>query len=78
MYNERMQILISPEQRRRIEDEAASRNVPLAVVVRGALDEHLGSGDGTKRERAAARILSRDLRSVSPKKLNDMLDERHV
>jgi hypothetical protein len=42
MYNERLQILISKEQRRRLEQEARRRETSVATVVRDAVDEQLG------------------------------------
>lgn len=77
MYSERMQILISPEQRHRLDEEAASRNMAVAAVVREALDEHLGSGDFTRRQAALKRMSSRNLTAVSPEELEDILSERY-
>mgnify|MGYP000194564384 CR=1 FL=1 len=42
MLTERLQILISPEQRRRLEAEAARRGTSVASVIREAIDASLG------------------------------------
>lgn len=72
MYSEREQILLSPEQRCRLDEEVAARNIAVAAVVREALDEHLGSGDMSRRQAAARRMFSRNLKVVSPEELADI------
>lgn len=52
MYTERLQILISKEQRRRLEREAERRSASVASVIRDAVDERLGGV--TKDDRVAA------------------------
>lgn len=49
----------------------------VAAVVREALDEHLGSGDFTRRQAALKRMSSRNLTAVSPEELEDILSERY-
>lgn len=77
MYSERMQILISPEQRHRLNEEAANRNMAVAAVVREALDEHLGASDLNRRHAAVKRMFSRNLKAVTPEELEDILSERY-
>jgi predicted DNA-binding protein len=52
MFSERLQILVSPEQRRRLEAEAKRRGTSVATLVREAVDARYGSV--TRRERQAA------------------------
>jgi hypothetical protein len=52
MFNERLQLLISPEQRRRLEAEARRRDASVASVIREAIDLHLGTVDPAARLRA--------------------------
>ena len=52
MFNERLQLLISPEQRRRLEAEARRRDASIASVIREAIDLHLGTVDRSARLRA--------------------------
>jgi hypothetical protein len=44
MYSERLQILVSKEQRRRLEREAKRRGASVASVIRAAVDAELGAG----------------------------------
>lgn len=76
MFSERMQLLLSPEQRRRLNEEAHDRDVPVAAVVREAIDQHLGTTSPGGRAIAAERIASRHLKFVSPERLNKLLDSR--
>jgi len=52
MFNERLQLLISPEQRHRLEEEARRRDASIASVIREAIDLHLGTVDRSARLRA--------------------------
>jgi predicted DNA-binding protein len=56
MLTERLQILISPEQRRRLEAEAQRRGSSVATVVREAIDEQVGKVTKEDRLRAIAEI----------------------
>jgi predicted DNA-binding protein len=49
MFRERLQLLISPEQRRRLEAEARQRDASVASVIREAIDRHLGATDRAAR-----------------------------
>jgi predicted DNA-binding protein len=60
MLNERLQILISPEQRRRLEAEARRRGASVASVIREAIDARLGSVTREERLRAVEAIESMD------------------
>ena len=70
----RLQILIDEEQYRRLEAAAARRKVPIAVVVREALDARLALHPA-ERQAAAATILSAAPMSVGdPEELRAELD----
>lgn len=59
MLNERLQILIRPDQRRRLEIEAKRRHTSVATLVREAVDARYGGI--TPAERAAAVEVIRSL-----------------
>jgi hypothetical protein len=56
MFSERLQLLISPEQRRRLEAEARQRDASVASVIREAIDLRLGTVDRSTRLRALEEI----------------------
>jgi hypothetical protein len=56
MFSERLQILISPEQRRALEAEAERREASVASVIREAIDLRLGTVDRSARLRALEQI----------------------
>jgi hypothetical protein len=56
MFSERLQILISPEQRRALEAEAQRREASVASVIREAIDLRLGTVDRSARLRALEEI----------------------
>lgn len=53
MYSERMQILLSPEQRRRLKAEAKRRGTSVGSLVREAIDARF-AGKFTREERIRA------------------------
>ena len=76
MYNERIQLLVSNEQRRRLEQEAKRRGTSVASVVRDAVDAQLGGP--TREERRAALDRIRNMRSdvfLTPEELNRLVAE---
>jgi predicted DNA-binding protein len=56
MFSERLQILISPEQRARWESEAKRRGTSVAGLIREAVDQNLGSLDRADRLQAVEAI----------------------
>ncbi len=75
MLNRRLQILIDDERLARLEREAQRRGVPVAVVVRDAIDAAHPLDHSTRRS-AAARILAADPMPVpDPQDLRDELEE---
>lgn len=49
MFSERLQVLIDPEQRRRLEIEAAARGSSVAALIREAIDATFPSTSGERR-----------------------------
>lgn len=56
MYSERLQILISKDQRRRLEAEARRRKASVASVIRDAVEVELGGSTREDRLRAVEAI----------------------
>jgi hypothetical protein len=52
MYTERTQVLLSPEQRRRLERRAADERRSIGAIIRDAVDAYTGSSGRTRREAA--------------------------
>ena len=52
MYTERTQVLLTPEQRRRLESRAAHERRSVGAVIRDAVDAYTGASDRTRREAA--------------------------
>jgi hypothetical protein len=76
MYSERLQILISKEQRRRLEDEARRRKASVASVIRDAVDAELGQGSRDERLRAVAAIAKIEgAPYLPPDELRQAIDE---
>jgi hypothetical protein len=70
MFSERLQILLSPEQRRLLEGEARRRQTSIAAVVRVALDRELGLSSRDDRANALNEIRAMRAGFVSPEELN--------
>jgi hypothetical protein len=75
MYNVRLQLLISPEQRRRLETEAKRRKTSVASVIREAIDARFGSIAPEQRVRAVEEIGRMKGKFVPPQKLKRLIDE---
>jgi hypothetical protein len=76
MYSERLQILISKEQRRRLETEAKRRKASVASVIRDAVDAELGQGSREDRLQAVAEIAKiKGIPYLPPDKLRKAIDE---
>lgn len=75
MYSERLQILVSPEQRRMLEAEARRRGVSVGALIREAVDEHLGIVDRSAREEALERIRGMSGTYAPPDELNRIVEE---
>lgn len=75
MLSDRLQILVTSEQRRRLEDKAGHLGVSVGKVVRDAIDETLGAATPENRLRAAEEIVAMKAVFVAPRELESILDE---
>ena len=76
MYSERIQLLISKEQRRRLDREAKRRGTSVASVVRDAVDAQLGGPTREERLAAFERIRARrGAPFLTPEELNRVVEE---
>lgn len=75
MFSERLQILVSPQQRKLLEAEAKRAGRSVAALIREAVDQHLGIVDTGTRVQAVAGIRSMRGRYLSPDELNRLVDE---
>jgi len=75
MLSHRLQVLLDDERHARLTAAAERRGVPVAVIVREALDAALPGGDAA-RAAAARRILAAEPMAVpDPEALREELDE---
>lgn len=56
MLSERLQILVTPEQRRRLDSEARERGTSVGGLIREAIDSSFGGASRAQRIRAAEEI----------------------
>ena len=75
MFTERLQILVSPEQRKRLEAEAGRRGTSVAALIREAVDEYLGATPPDQRLRAVEGIGGMRGRFLSPDELERLVEE---
>jgi hypothetical protein len=66
MLKERLQILVSADQRRRLEREARRRGTSVGSVIREAVDAQLGGVTQDERRKAFEEIRAMRARFVSP------------
>jgi len=78
MYTERLQILVSPEQRKRLEAEAGRRGASVAALIREAVDEYLGATPLDQRLRAVEGIGGMRGRFLSPGELERLVEEERT
>jgi hypothetical protein len=77
MLTERLQILISPSQRRRLETEAQLRGSSVAAVVRDAIDTSLGVPTREERIRAFEEISKMRGRYLTPEEIEQIIADEH-
>ena len=70
MFSERLQILVSPEQRRRLELEAERRGTSVAALIRDAVDAAYGAVTAEERAGAVRAIAGMEGRYLSPQELD--------
>ena len=75
MLKERLQILVSSEQRRRLEAEAKRRGSSVATLVREAIDERYGATTAEDRLRAVEEIEALKGRFLTPAEIEQVIDE---
>lgn len=74
MLSERLQILVSSEQRRRLEAEAKRRGSSVASLIREAVDVQFGAVTSADRLRALREIGEMQGRFRSPDELNHLAE----
>jgi hypothetical protein len=75
MLDRRLQVLIDDSRWSRLEREAGRRGVPVAVLVREAIDERF-PGDVDERQAALQAVLATELMDVpDPERLREELEE---
>lgn len=78
MYSERLQILVSKEQRQRLEAEARRRDASISSVVRNAVDAELGAVERDQRLRAVSAIAAMKAGPyLEPEELQQLIDKAH-
>jgi hypothetical protein len=78
MYNERIQLLASKEQRQRWEREARRRGASLSSVIRDAVDAQLGETSRAEKIAAAESIAAIEgLPAISVEEMNRVLAEAY-
>ena len=75
MLTERLQVLISPAQRRRLEAEAQLRGSSVAALVREAIDASLGGPTQEERRRAVEEIAAMKGRYLTPEEIEEIIAE---
>jgi predicted transcriptional regulator len=75
MLTERLQILISPAQRRRLETEARLRGRSVAAIVREAIDASLGVPTREERRAAFEAIAAMRGRYLTPQEIEEIIAE---
>lgn len=79
MYTERLQILVSKEQRRRLEREAKRRKSSVASVIRDAVEAKLSGTSQQDRLQAVEAIAQlRGAPYLSPEELQREIDRAHA
>ncbi|MDP9343820.1 MAG: hypothetical protein M3Q23_17360 [Actinomycetota bacterium] len=79
MLSERFQILLSTEQRRRLEAEARRRGTSVASLIRDAIDARFGSVSREDRLRAMSEIRGMTGgRFLSPEELNRLVERERA
>ena len=78
MFSERLQILVSPEQRKRLEEEAGRRGTSVSGLIREAVDRHLGSVSQQERAVALEAIAAMKGRFLSPEEIEELVAEERA
>lgn len=76
MHTERLQILLSPELRARLDHEATARNTSIAALVRNAIEATYGTSSKSDRMAAVDRIRKLSGRFLPPDVLDEVAENR--
>ena len=78
MLSERLQLLLSPEQKRRLEHEAATTGRSIGALVREAIDAVYDVTPASRRRAALDEILAMGPVAVpGPEELRELIDASH-
>lgn len=75
MLSERLQILVTPEQRRRLEREAERRNESVGSLIREAVDATFGGASETDRQEALDAIRTMRGSYAAADEINRIVEE---
>lgn len=75
MFSELLQLLVTPEQRRRLEAEARRRDTSVASLVREAVDARYATATRDERLAAAGEIARLEGSFLEPSELNRLVEE---
>ena len=78
MFSERLQILITPDQRKRWDAEAKRRGTSVAGLIREAVDRHVGSLDRVDRVQAVEAIRTMDGRFLPVDEMDRVVEEERA
>ena len=78
MLTERLQVLITPEQRRRLEAEARRNGSSVGGLVRAAIDARFGGAEQNERLQALDRIKAMHGEFLPPDELDRVADEERT
>lgn len=77
MFSERLQVLLSRDQRRRLEHGSVRQERSVASLIREAIDVHYGTTSPERRREALERISARTGEAVDPADLRELVDHSH-
>ncbi len=78
MLSERLQILVTPEQRRRLQSEARERGASVGGLVREAIDARFGGFSREEKVKAVEEIAAMEGgHFIPPDELNRIFEEEH-
>jgi hypothetical protein len=78
MFNERLQILVTADQRRRLEAEARRRRTSIGSLIRDAIDAQIGVATRQRRMRAVQAIrAARPAKFVEADELDRLAESEH-
>lgn len=78
MFSERIDVRVSPEQRRRLHEEADRRRMSVAELVREAILSHLAQTPREDRLRALAAVRSMRGRFVAVDEMEGLIEDERV